>query len=73
MVEFDLTLHDKQRLAYFPRELKKILGREVTAVANCVTVVLFEKGTDIKEVLESLQIVESHLKLKLKVEKKEKK
>ena len=70
MVEFEIRLHDKQRLAYFPRELKKILGTDVTAIANCVTVVLFEKGTDIREVIESLKIVQLDLQQKLRIKEK---
>lgn len=72
MVEFDIKIHPKQRLAYIPRQLAKALGTEVVAVPNLSGAYMYPKGTDPKDALRSLDTIRSHLQQKVEQEEKEK-
>ena len=71
MSEYKIQTYYKQSLAYVPKPLIKILGKTAKAYVNCLTVLMVPENTSLEEVLESLRIIESHIQLKLKVEKKE--
>lgn len=70
MVEFKLKINPKQSLAYIPREISKVLGREVEAVANRVAVLMYPKDMDTLDVLKSLEIIQMDLQHKIELEKR---
>ncbi len=56
---------------YLPKELRKELGRELEALANARTSVLFTKGLKAKDVLESLRVIMADLEHRARLEEKE--
>jgi hypothetical protein len=70
MVEFSIRLHQKQRLAYIPQELAKMLGANIKASANCVAVLMYPEGTKPEDVLRSLDIIAMDLKQKIDLQKR---
>lgn len=70
MAEYKVQTYYKQSLAYMPKPLIRLLGKTAKAYVNCLTVLMVPENTNLEEVLESLRIIESHIQLKLKVEKR---
>jgi len=71
MSEYKVTTYEKQNLVYVPKPLIKLLGKKVKAYANCVTVLMFPESSTLDSVLESLKIIESHLRLKIKLKEEQ--
>jgi hypothetical protein len=70
MVEFLIKLHQKQRLAYIPQELAKLLGPSIKASANCVAVLLYPEDAKPEDVLRSLRIITLDLEQKVDLQKR---
>ena len=68
MVEFEIRVHPKQKLAYFPKVIIKTLGTELKAVPNAKAMVLYPKEADLKTVIKSLKIILQDLELKAEEE-----
>lgn len=64
MVEFDIKIHEKQRLAYIPRQVVKALGLNLKLVADFKAAVLYPEGTDPQVVADSLNIIMQDLELR---------
>ena len=64
MVEFRVKIHEKQRLAYIPQEVVKSLGLELCLVPNFKSAVLYSKDSDLKRVIQSLEIIIADLRLR---------
>jgi len=71
MVEFDLKIHKKQRTMYFPKELHKVLGVEVTGVPNMRGVFLFPKALSKEDAIRSLKAIQEDLEHSVELEEKE--
>lgn len=69
MVEFEIKIHPKQRLAYIPKELYAILSSHSKAVANRTAVLLFPEGISKENVLKSLLIIKDDLEHGIELEK----
>ncbi len=66
MVEFQVPINRKQRLAYIPKVLVEALGHDLTILPNTRAALMYPAGAPLNEVLESLQIIQRHLELKMK-------
>jgi len=73
MVEFEIRIHEKQGTAYFPKEIREVLGTEVKAVPNRTVVLFYPKNMPIKDVMRSLSIIKDDLQHCIDLEKKAKK
>ena len=69
MVEFKIKVHPEQHLAYIPKELFKMLGPHLTAIADQAAVVFFPENMKAEDVLRSLEIIMADLKHGLTMEK----
>lgn len=67
MSEYKVTTYEKQNLVYVPKPLIRLLGKKAKGYANCVAVLMFPENSTLESVLESLKIIESHLRLKIKL------
>ena len=65
MVEFKISIHPKQRLAYIPKEIVEALGHKVKAKPDRYTVILYPEGIDRSLVIKSLEILLADLKLEV--------
>lgn len=64
MVEFPITVNEKQRLAYIPKILIKTLGSKLIIVPNSNAAVIYPEGRDLDIVLKSLEIISQDLRLR---------
>ena len=65
MVEFRISIHPKQRVAYIPKEIVEALGYKVKAKPNRYAVILYPEGIDRSLVIKSLEILLADLKLEV--------
>jgi hypothetical protein len=63
MVEFDITIHPKQRQAYIPKEIVAALGTKLKAKPDRYAVLVFPKDADPSLVIRSVEILLEDLKL----------
>ncbi len=66
MVEFDVPINKKQRVAYIPKVLVQSLGHHLRIVPNTRAAVMYPSDASIEQVLDSLQIIMQDLELKAK-------
>lgn len=67
MVEFNIKVNEKQRLAYIPRQVVKALGLNLKLIADFKAAVLYPEGTNPKVVADSLRIILQDLELRTRV------
>ena len=65
LVSFDLRVHPKKQLAYFPKAIVKTLGFELKAIPNAKAMVVYPKNADLKTVIKSLKIILQDLELRV--------
>jgi len=65
MVEFDITIHPKQRQAYIPKEIVVALGHKLKARPDRYAVLMYPEGVDPALVIKSVEILLQDLKLGL--------
>lgn len=70
MVEFDIKIHPKQRLAYIPKEIFAVLSSHAKAVPNRAAVLIFSEDVSKEDVLKSLDIIKADLLHAQQLEKK---
>jgi len=70
MVEFELKINKKQGTAYFPKELRKVLGTNLKGIPNATAMLLYPEGTAQKDVLKSLDIIRSDIEHKINMKEK---
>lgn len=63
MVEFNISVHPKQRLAYIPKAIVETLGLQLKARPDNYAVVVYPKGADPALVIRSVEILLADLKL----------
>jgi len=66
MVEFEIKVHPRQKLAYIPKEIVDSLGFVWKANPNTKAMVVYPKDTPLIQVLKSLEIILADLKLRLR-------
>jgi hypothetical protein len=71
MVEFKLKINEKQGTAYFPKEIREILGTKLKGIPNAAAMLLYPEGTDQKDVLKSIDIIRSDLEHQINMIEKE--
>jgi hypothetical protein len=71
MVEFDVKVHPQQHLAYIPRQVVKALGTKLKMLPNSKAAVIYSEGTDLKDVLLSIEIITADLKHRIKMNQHE--
>jgi hypothetical protein len=72
-LELIIRINEKERLAYIPKSLFRILGTKVRAAPNRAAVLLFSEKTTIDEALRSLEIIKADLQHARDLELKTKK
>lgn len=70
MVEFEIKVHPKQRLAYIPKEIVNALGLQLKAIPNMRGVYLCSNTLSTEEALSSVKAIYEHLKQEAEFEKK---
>jgi hypothetical protein len=60
-MDLKIRINEKQRLAYIPKALFEILGKNVRASPNRAAVLLFAESTSIDDALKSLDIIKRDL------------
>lgn len=63
MVEFEIKIHEKQRLAYIPKEIVKALGTRLKAKPDRYALVIYPEDADPILVIKSLEILLEDLKI----------
>jgi len=71
MVEFNLTINQKQRTAYFNKKIIDALGYELAAQLNAKSGVIYPKDANKKDVIRSVEIILEDLKHQVELETKE--
>ncbi|OLD02456.1 MAG: hypothetical protein AUJ07_08685 [Crenarchaeota archaeon 13_1_40CM_3_53_5] len=66
MVEFDVPINEKQRVAYIPKVLIEVFGHRVKILPNTRAAIIYAEGTPPEQVLESLAIIQQDLELRVK-------
>ena len=69
MVKFNINLN-KQGYGSVPKELRDIWGRRLEIIPNNTAGILFKKGTDMKDILISLRILEQDIEHRVEQEEK---
>ena len=62
MVQFEVSINKKARVAYIPKVIVESLGNKVTIVPNTKAAVIFGHDAQPKDVLRSLRQLEDHFK-----------
>jgi hypothetical protein len=70
MVEFDIKVNPKQRTAYFPRQVVKHLGVNLTLLPNSNAGVIYPKNKNLETVLASLRIIQLDIENQIEVRKR---
>jgi len=65
VVEFRISVHPKQRLAYIPKEIVEALGHRLRAKPDRYVVILYPENVDTGLVIKSLEILLADLKLEV--------
>ena len=60
MVEFEVPINRKQRLAYIPKVLVKSFGYNLKITPNTKAAVMYSSATTLKDVLRSIRHLERH-------------
>ena len=60
MVEFEVPINRKQRLAYIPKVLVKSFGYNLKITPNTKAAVMYSSATTLKDVLRSIRDLERH-------------
>jgi hypothetical protein len=63
MVEFQITVNPKQRVAYFPKEIVEALGFTFTVIPSRNALVLYPMGANLHIVQRSVEIILEDLKI----------
>ena len=66
MVEFDIKINEKQRLAYIPRQLVKAFGLKLKLLPNMKCAVLYPEGENPETVVNSLKVILQDLELRVR-------
>ena len=69
MVEFDIKIHPKQRLAYIPKEIIQTLGFQLKIIPNLKAAVVYPANENPERILKSLEVILADLKLRLEDQK----
>jgi len=69
MVEFNLTINQKQRTAYFNKKIIDALGYELAAQLNAQSGVIYPKDANKKDVIRSVEIILEDLRHQVELEK----
>ena len=72
MVTFDVNLNDKG-YGSIPQELRRQWGRRLEITPNDVVGVIYKKGTELEDILDSMDIVRAQIEGKLKRLERDKK
>jgi hypothetical protein len=62
MVEFQVPINKKQRLAYIPKILVDSLGYKLTIIPDTKAALMFASGATLEELLQSLHVIEEIVK-----------
>lgn len=68
MVEFKLTLPEKQNIVWIPKEIVDTLGRKLKIMPNSFAAVLYPENAELDMVLKSLAIIQQQLQLRTQFE-----
>ncbi len=60
MVEFQIPINKKQRVAYIPKVLVESLGNQVKIVPNTKAALMFRSDATQEEILHSIHIITEH-------------
>ena len=60
-MEFEIKINEKQRLAYIPKALFQVLGTNVRASPNRITVLLYSEKISLDDAITSLDIIKADL------------
>jgi len=69
MVEFNIKVHEKQRLAYIPQEIVEALGFRLKAKPNRYAMVVYPEGMNVAQVVRSVEILLADLRHQENVER----
>lgn len=61
MVEFNIKINPKQRLAYIPKEIVNAIGCDLKATPNRAAVLLYSKNTSFKDIIKSIDIIKQDI------------
>lgn len=70
MVEFNIKVHEKQGIAYIPKEIRECMGLEFKLTANRTACVLYPKNARLEDVVKSLRIILQDLEHALEMKDK---
>jgi hypothetical protein len=62
-LEFEISVHEKQRTAYIPKPILKAFGTRLTLRPNGNAAVLYSQGSDLRLVIESVKILLADMEL----------
>jgi hypothetical protein len=68
VVEFKLTLPEKQNIVWIPKEIADTLGRKLKIMPNSFAAVLYPENADLDMMLKSLAIIQQQLQLRTQLE-----
>jgi len=68
VVEFKLTLPEKQNIVWIPKEIVDTLGRKLKIMPNSFAAVLYPENAELDMVLKSLAIIQQQLQLRTQFE-----
>jgi len=71
MVKFGINLN-KQGYGSIPKELRDMWGRRLEVIPNNTAGILYKKGTDMRDILVSLRILEQDIEHRIAQEEKKK-
>lgn len=70
LVEFNLTLPEKQNVVWIPKEIVETLGRKLKVASNSFAAVVYPEDAELADVVESLRIIIQDLELRSKRKRK---
>jgi len=69
MVRFQIK-RGSQGHYYFPKELQKIAGERADALANALTITVWNENAELEDVIRSVEIILQDLRLRSSIEAK---
>jgi len=63
MVDFEIRVHPKQRLGYFPKELVEAYGNELKITPDAMAAIIAPKDARPEDILKSLDVLRRHYEM----------
>lgn len=69
MVEFDIRINAKERVAYIPKEICEALGLDLRLVGNRCSAIIYPRNASLADIIRSLKILLADFEHGLDMEK----